>query len=201
MIHAVTAAISSPSPPSTTPPPPSDAGYVASWRERVEFLERSIDRSAQDGPGAFHPAAADSPDEVYRGLPLIHFMTDEVPQRAYVRVLGDDRPWGLLYPHNLGDDYVAALWVTNQHNEVVHLAEFRPSTGAAVPLPPGQPIGEFVVPANATQLTAHALTTQHGLFDGVTLELAEEDDEGGGSGAAEDGPRTCPDQGSTCSSK
>ena len=193
------AASPSPSPPRTTPPAPADAGYVASWRERVEFFERSIDRSlTQDGPGRFHPAAATSPDEVYRGLPLIHFMTDEVPQRAHVRVLGDDRPWGLLYPHNLGDDYVAALWVTNQHNEVVHLAEFRPSAGASVQLPPGQPIAEFVVPANATQLTAHALTTKHGLFDGVTLELEEEGD---GNGAAEGAAETCPDQESTCSSK
>lgn len=192
------AATASPSPPRT--PAPSDARYVATWKERVDYIERSIDRSVREGPSAFHPAAAASPDQVYRGLPIIFPMTDEVPQRAYVRVLGDDRPWGLLYPHNLGDDYVSALWVTNQDNEVVHLAEFRPSTGSAVPLPPGQPIAEFFVPANATQLTAHALTTKHGLFDGVTLELEEEGD-GAADGAAEDEQRTCPDQGATCPSK
>ena len=61
-------------------------------------------------------------------------------------------------PHR-SDDYISALWVTNQAGEVVHLAEFRPWTETREQLPPGQPLAEFTVPANATELTAHALSS------------------------------------------
>ena len=102
-------------------------------------------------------------------------------------MLGDSRPFGPLYPHR-AEDYIAALWVTNQAGEVVHLAEFRPSKETREGLPPGQPISEFAVPDNATELTAHALSVKHGLYDGITLTFAEEEEEQG----------TCAEQ--TCAS-
>ena len=110
------------------------------------------------------------PYEAYRGMPSLTMMSES---RAYVRVGGDDQPFGALYS-STEEEHVQAIFVKDGEGKVIHFV--RIAVGQ-------QPITEFDVPEEPpAEMTAYAITYtrktgQTALWQGASLELADIDDD------------------------
>ena len=114
----------------------------------------------------WHAHSGDAYD-AYPWMPSLTMMSEG---RGYVRVHGDAEPFGALAPQT-EEARVQAIFVKDHAGAVVHFVKLAVGQ---------QPITEFVVPADARELTPYAVSHSSraggpGLWQGGTLELADVD--------------------------